>query len=121
MNNDYYSIMDKCLEFILNRKKLTGFAKLTGENTEMDMLRTYITDILKLEFYEQNAIIIQLTEDGLIYDGENCRLSLKGIQFIENGGYYSKNQKDKFRDINQKYINFALIFGGVPAGAYYTI
>ena len=108
--------------FIQKRKKLVNFNKLISpDESELDQLRKYMEKDLELDFYEREAIIGQLQDDGLIYDGENCRLSLKGIQFIENGGYDNKIKKDKFREKNQKYINFALIFGGVPAGAYYTI
>jgi hypothetical protein len=47
-------------------------------------------------------------------------VTIEGREFIKNGGYTQKRKNDIVQINNQRLINFALIFGGVAAGCYYS-
>lgn len=71
-----------------------------------------------------SLILDMLFKDGYVQTmsvSQNTYLILyKGILFSEEGGYTQKYKNHKIEITYKNWTTFALIFGGVAAGLYYT-
>ncbi len=124
MKSSYNSILDSILSFLLSKHDVKGnFEKLSQEfNGEAKTaLINYMEVELEIKYWKIDLILQFLEEEGHIVNQERIDLTLKGVKFIENGGYKENSiriaKEKKFRIV----VDLSLIFGGVFAGVYYLI
>ena len=129
---DYNNILDKTLEFLLNKKEMFGTLEdlqndeILSDKTHVESLREYL---LKehVEYWIIDQLLNQLQNDGFVvneYNSEKViiksKLTFKGLIFINNGGYTKdfeyKNTKhllDAKLARQTQIISWALAFGTV--------
>jgi hypothetical protein len=101
MDSVYNKLLDDTLKFLLLKNQITGnFEKLEGEfpeyegGTRLDILKKYMESDLNIEYWKIIPILKHLESENFVYNEYDknlvlikCNLSLKGVLFIDNGGY----------------------------------
>ncbi len=100
--------------------------------TDFPDLNDQYSPVLNDLYSDFDGVVEKLYEDGYVRrtnmggiepHGEEpvyFEIKYNGRVFYQQGGYKQKEINDRVKIKTQKLINFALIFGGVAAGCYYT-
>jgi aspartyl-tRNA synthetase len=99
------------------------FRKHFGDKISDKQLDLIIERLFK-DFYISDKPVWELNQQTGKYDIPTAKkvyaITLDGKIFIENGGYNRKQKDDAIEVSLDKWTTFALIFGGVAAGIFYT-
>lgn len=110
--------LNDILKTIDNKEYLYGvsFETLFGryqkaENTIIE--RDHLDKIIS--WFEKEGYVLKLSVSPNYYTS-----TYKGRLFLKKGGFISQSKNAKKEEIIKSFTTFALIFGGVAAGCYYT-
>lgn len=113
MERDYNAALDFVLKWMRDNKNEVNDPRVIGNKIREDLKHKF-----DFEDWESNAVTNDLVDKGY---HRGYKLTLKGLTFINSGGYEQQLKNDKIELRYKKLGNFSLIFGGVAAGVYYTV
>lgn len=127
MEKKYNYILDKVLEYLLKKKSISGnFEKLKGEFNPMELLKEFMTNELKLDYWQLDLILRHLSKEKFTVNEldpddniTGIKLTLDGVIFIQNGGYCQLQEDLRIKRVIDRIEIMAVILGGVFASLYY--
>jgi len=117
---DYNVALDRTLKHLITVKNKTEEKDKNLPFTNKKLIDTLLEleKEFDLEKYEIELIWKKLIKDE--YIDLEYKITLNGIDFLNNGGYRQKQKNDKIELKYKDWTTYALIFGGAVTGCYYT-
>ncbi|HSH65164.1 MAG TPA: hypothetical protein VLB84_05055 [Bacteroidia bacterium] len=115
---NYYDALDFILSQLLTENSTNPLMYFNLEDWKTKT-GGKLAELYELQPWEIKCLYNKLQEDQLI--DANFKFSLKGMTFIQSGGYKEQLRVDKIELRYKQLTTFSLIFGGVAAGFYYIV